>query len=84
MLAKTLLVDVEAGSLAINDLSVASVRPRKWMECCDLACALGGPNPALPATAVFSEAHYNEIMKHEELAQVAGYDTLFMNSSSQR
>jgi hypothetical protein len=70
LLASTLFVDIEAGDIAVSDLSIASVRPRTWPECRDLACALGGFNPALPATAAYSEAHYNEVMKNPELAQL--------------
>jgi energy-coupling factor transporter ATP-binding protein EcfA2 len=80
MLASTLLVDIECGDLAIADLPVASVRPRRWEECRDLACALGGFNPALPAAAVYSEAHHNEVMKNPELAHLASYQTLFVDS----
>jgi energy-coupling factor transporter ATP-binding protein EcfA2 len=79
-LASTLLVDIEAGDIAVSDLSVATVRPRRWEECRDLACALGGFNPALPATATYSEAHFNEVMKNSELAQLAAYQTLFVDS----
>src|SRR5262245_43408160 len=70
MLATTLFVDIEAGDIAVTDLPVASVRPREWNECRDLACALGGPSPALPPTAAYSEAHYNEVMQHPELAHL--------------
>src|SRR5262249_53789330 len=69
-LAACLFVDIEAGDIAVSDLPIASVRPRTWAECRDLACALGGFNPALPATATYSEAHYNEVMKNPELAQL--------------
>jgi len=80
MLASTLFVDIEAGDIAVSDLSVATVRPRRWEECRDLACALGGFNPALPATAIYSEAHFNEVMKNSELAQLASYETFFVDS----
>src|SRR5262245_42826364 len=63
MLASTLFIDIEAGDIAVADLSVASVRPRTWPECRDLACVLGGPNPALPATAAYSDAHHAEVIK---------------------
>jgi hypothetical protein len=79
-LAGTLLVDIECGDLAVRDLPVASVRPRRWEECRDLACVLGGFNPALPATAAYSEAHFNEVMKNSELARLASYTTLFVDS----
>src|SRR5262249_4585945 len=42
LLASTLFIDIEAGDLAVADLPVASVRPRQWSECRDLACILGG------------------------------------------
>jgi len=80
MLASTVFIDIEAGNLAVADLPVASVRPRTWNECRDIACALGGPNPALPANVAYSEAHYNEVMKNPELAQLTGYQILFVDS----
>jgi hypothetical protein len=79
-LAATLFVDIEAGDIAVADLPVASVRPRTWVECRDLACVLGGFNPALPANVAYSEAHYNEVMKRDELASLAGYQILFVDS----
>ena len=82
MLASTLLVDIEAGDIAVADLPVASVRPRTWVECRDLACVLGGFNPALPATVAYSEAHYNEVAKNSEFAALAGYKILFVDSLS--
>ena len=81
LLASTLFVDIEAGDIAVSDLPVASVRPRTWVECRDLACVLGGFNPALPANAAYSEAHYNEAMKDPELARLAGaFPLLFVDS----
>jgi AAA domain-containing protein len=80
MLATTLFIDIEAGDLAVADLPVASVRPRQWSECRDLACLLGGPNPALPATVAYSEAHCNEVVKNSEFASLASYQILFVDS----
>src|SRR5262249_11752689 len=80
LLASTLVVDIEAGLIAVNDLKFASVRPRTWDECRNLACALGGPNPALSANAAYSEAHSNEVMKDPELASLASYSILFIDS----
>jgi AAA domain len=80
LLASTLFVDIEAGDIAVADLPVASVRPRTWLECRDLACVLGGFNPALPANAAYSEAHYNEAMKNPEHAKLASYQILFIDS----
>jgi hypothetical protein len=80
MLATTLFIDIEAGDLAVADLPVASVRPRQWSECRDLACVLGGPNPALPATIAYSQAHYRELAKSSEFASLASYQMLFVDS----
>ena len=80
MLASTLFIDIEAGDLAVADLPVASVRPRTWVECRDLACVLGGFNPALPATVAYSEAHYNDVMKNPELARLGSFTILFVDS----
>jgi len=80
MLASTVFVDIEAGDIAVSDLPVASVRPRTWPECRDLACILGGPNPALPANVAYSEAHWNEATKNPELLALAPYTILFIDS----
>src|SRR5215831_677898 len=80
MLASTLFVDIEAGDIAVADLPVASVRPRTWVECRNLACVLGGFNPALPANVAYSEAHWNEAMKDPDLVQLAKYQILFVDS----
>src|SRR5215471_7206585 len=80
MLTSTLFVDIEAGDIAVADVPVASVRPRTWSECRDLACVLGGFNPALPANVAYSEAHWNEATKNPELAQLTGYQILFVDS----
>jgi AAA domain-containing protein len=80
MLASTLFVDIEAGDIAVAELAVASVRPRRWEECRDLACAVGGFNPALPATAAYGEAHFNSVMQNGEFARLASYETLFVDS----
>src|SRR5215831_9877287 len=49
-------------------------------ECRDLACVLGGPNPALPATVAYSEAHHNDVMKNSEFASLASYQILLVDS----
>jgi AAA domain len=80
MLAATLFVDIEAGDIAVSDLPVASVRPRTWVECRNLACVLGGFNPALPANVAYSEAHFNEVTKSPDFARLTGYQILFVDS----
>jgi energy-coupling factor transporter ATP-binding protein EcfA2 len=80
MLSSTLFVDIEAGDIAVADLPVASVRPRRWEDCRDLACILGEANPALPPTACYSEAHYKHVAENAELARLASFQVLFVDS----
>jgi GTPase SAR1 family protein len=61
MTSTTLFIDLEAGDLAVRDLQVDTYQPRSWDECRDLACYLGGPNPSLPPTSCYSQAHYDAI-----------------------
>jgi hypothetical protein len=77
-LASTLLVDIEAGDLSVQDLAVDTFRPRTWPQCRDLAVVLAGPNPAVPADAVYSEAHYNAGIA--ELGSPKQYGTFFIDS----
>ena len=76
----TLFVDLEAGDLAIQDLYVDTLRPRTWEECRNVACYLAGPNPALPPTAVYSQAHYDAVKEEFSDAQLAKYETYFVVS----
>src|SRR5262245_11353530 len=80
MLARTLFVDIEAGDIAVAGLPVASVRPQQWSECRDIAVAVGGPNPTLPPTSVYSEAHYRSVMQNPELANLGAFGVLFVDS----
>lgn len=77
----TLFIDLEAGDLAVQDVGIDTFQPRTWEECRDLACYLGGPNPALPATAVFSQAHYDAIVESMGGTDaLAKYQTYFIDS----
>ena len=80
LLASTLFIVIEAGDLAVADVPVASVQPRTWGDCRDTAVVVGGFNPALPATAYYSEAHYHSVMQNSELARLSTFNTLFVDS----
>jgi hypothetical protein len=80
LLSSTLFVDVEAGDQAVADFPVACVRPRTWEDCRDLACILGGPNPALPPTAAYSEAHFDAVSRIGDAVRLASYSILFVDS----
>lgn len=77
----TLFVDLEAGDLAVQDVKVDTFQPRTWEECRDLTCYLAGPNPALPPTAVYSQAHYDSVVEAMGSADaLSKYDTYFVDS----
>jgi AAA domain len=82
-LATTLFLDAEAGDLCVADLAVASIRPQTWPDFRDVACVLGGPNPALASSAAYSEAHYQSVMANPSLAGLMSYTTLFIDSLSE-
>jgi len=55
----TLFIDLEAGDLALEGWEGTAVRPRTWDQCRDIACILGGPNPARRKDQAYAEDHYN-------------------------
>jgi hypothetical protein len=78
---ETLFVDGEAGDLAVQDVPCDTVRPLTWPECRNLACYLGGPNPAFPEDAVYGPGHYAAVV--EEFGGADGLDkyrTIFVDS----
>lgn len=80
--ASTLFLDVEAGGLAVTDVAVATVRPKTWPEMRDIACWVGGPNPAFPAASPYSQAHYDHVCQTHDPAALAAFSTLFVDSIS--
>ncbi len=77
----TLFVDLEAGDLAVKDWHGDCVRPATWPEFRDLVVFLAGPNPALPAEAPYSQAHFDHVCeRYGDPSQLAKYDTYFVDS----
>jgi AAA domain-containing protein len=77
---RTLFIDLEAGDQAVMDVPVATLRPQTWDECRNLACFLTGPNPSLPPTACYSEAHFEAIRGEFEAMHLDRFDTYFVDS----
>jgi AAA domain len=76
--AGTLFLDGEAGDLAVQDVPVDTLRVDDWPTARDLACRIGGPNPSYPATACYSQAHFDSV--GGALDNFAKYHTLFIDS----
>jgi AAA domain len=79
-LSTTLLIDLEAGDLPVADLPVTSIRPRTWLDLRDLACAIGGPDPARAPGSPYSQAHFDAVIADNTLASLAQYSTIFIDS----
>ena len=79
-LSTTLLVDLEAGDFPVASLPVASVRPRTWEDCRDIACAVGGPDPARAPGTPYSQGHYDTVIVDSTLASLARYSIIFVDS----
>src|SRR3546814_3837255 len=72
---------LEAGDLAVLDWPGDSVRPRTWQECRDLACYIGGPNPALRDDQSYSQAHYDQVCAlYGDPAMLTKYSLIFVDS----
>ena len=77
----TLFVDLEAGDLAVQGWAGASIRPRTWEECRDLALALAGPNPALRDDQPYSTAqHARVVQEYGDPAGLESFQSLFIDS----
>ena len=89
---KTLVIDMEAGMLALDDCSVDSINVRSkaleygvhpWEFLRDFACLVAGPNPAvLDDNKPYSKVHYDYVISLLGAREtvIGKYDTLFFDS----
>lgn len=78
--ATTLFVNLEAGDLSVQGWAGDSVEGRTWDECRNLACLIGGPNPALRPDQPYSQAHYDFCVSESGGIDLSKYKTLFVDS----
>lgn len=77
----TLFINMEAGELAIQNWPGDSVEIRTWEDARNLACFLGGPNPAYRADQTYSQAHYDHIAaEFSQACRLEKYRTIFVDS----
>jgi len=57
----TLFIDIEHGSLAVDDVLVPHVRPETWPEVRDLIVRVAGPNRSFQPHEPFSQAHLDRV-----------------------
>lgn len=77
-----LLIDMEAGDLAVADWRGDSVRVRTWEEARDLACFIGGPNLAAGANEPYSQAHFDFVSQQfgDRSAVLGKYELVMFDS----
>jgi hypothetical protein len=56
-----LCVDLEAGLKSVQDWRGDSIPIRSWLDAIDIACLVGGVDPAADPSAFFSEGHYQHV-----------------------
>jgi hypothetical protein len=76
----TLCLDFEAGLLAVQDWSGDSITARTWPEARDIACIIGGPNPAVDATKCYSQRHYDSVRAKYNNCNFEKYKCIFIDS----
>jgi len=58
---RTLCLDLEAGLKSVQDWPGLSIPIRTFADAVDIACLVGGGDPAAAADSFFSEAHYSHV-----------------------
>jgi hypothetical protein len=82
-LDRVLIIDADRGTLPLfkSNTSVDIVQPDGgWLDFADLFALIGGPNPSLPSTSLYSEEHFRKV---SGLIDVSRYDTFIFDSISQ-
>jgi len=68
--AETLCIDLEAGLKSVQDWPGDSIPIRRFADAVDIACLIGGANPAAQPEEHFSDAHHAHLRaQHPELAE---------------
>lgn len=79
--ASTLFLNMEAGELAVQGWPGDEVRVRDWELARDIACWIGGPNPAMRDDQPYGSGHFNRVCAtFGDPAALAKYATLFVDS----
>lgn len=77
---ETLFVDLEAGGLSVQGYGCDSMSPKTWEGLRDLACYIGGANPARSGQTYGKEHFDHCVSKFGDPAQMDKYKTVFIDS----
>ena len=80
--AETLCIDLEAGLKSVQDWPGDSISVRTFADAADIACLIGGSDPAAAEEGFFSAAHFHYLREaHTELAaRIAEKRIIFVDS----
>jgi hypothetical protein len=76
----TLCLDFEAGLLAVQDWKGDAITVRTWDEARDIACLIGGANPALKASSAYSQKHFDTVKIKYKDCDFSNYACIFIDS----
>jgi hypothetical protein len=76
----TICLDFEAGLLAVQDWSGDSLTVRTWDEARDIACLIGGANPALKVNSPYSQKHFEAAKAKWKNCDFSKYKCIFIDS----
>ena len=80
---RTLFLNLEAGELAVQGWPGDEVRIRDWERARDLACWIGGPNPAMRDDQPYGQKDYERVCAaFGDAAVLDRYETIFVDSIS--
>lgn len=74
----TLCLDFEAGLLAVQDWNGDSISIRTWEDARDIACLIGGVNPA--SKSVYSKKHFESVQAKYKDYDFPKYKCIFIDS----
>lgn len=77
----TLCIDFESGLLAVQDWPGDAISVRTWTDARDMACLIGGPNPAIKADQPYGQKHFEYVLKqYGNTINVGQYLCIFIDS----
>ena len=76
----TFFLNAESGDLSVQGWPGDMVDVRTWNDARDLACFIGGPNPALRPDQPYSQAHYDNLSSLADTFDLNKYWTIFVDS----
>ena len=79
---ETICIDLEAGLKSVQDWRGDSLPVRTFADAIDIACLIGGVNPAADPTGFYSEGHYQHLCHaYPDLVRlIAGKSVVFLDS----